>query len=207
MIIDTKHHPILGFGLALGLVFAGPLGCDSDEDQDDMAGDSDTGDEAEDDGDEAEDVGEDAETSEDGEDTETTGENGPFEGPSAMDDPICDEMFSLCGDILIPSTFEGETRSLAVALYTTIPPAGPPDAILAEIDAPELSPNQRYPLVITPFLQTGEYYIWLNLYMEGGGTFVPLEGIDYTGATPEPMTFDNSPAYFGEILLELAEGF
>jgi hypothetical protein len=128
-------------------------------------------------------------------------------GSSRADDPSCAEDYSLCGDLVIPADFSGTTRSLAVALYTSIPPAGPPSAILAEIDAPDLEPGARFPLVVQPVTAQGEYYLWLNLYMEGGGTWVPVNDIDYTGNTAEPLDFSGAPVVFDPIALEVASGW
>ena len=58
-----------------------------------------------------------------------------------VDSSMCGEDYSVCGDLLIPDTFTGTPRSLAVALYTSIPPAGPPAGIVAEIDGPDIYPN------------------------------------------------------------------
>ncbi len=123
------------------------------------------------------------------------------------DDPICQQEYSFCGDIIPPAAFTGAPRSLAIALYTTVPPAGPPDAILAEIEAPALAPCERFPVIVQPMLETGEYYVWANLYMEGGGSFIPVNGVDYTGVTDSTQTFDGSPFLSPDLRLNLASGW
>ena len=120
------------------------------------------------------------------------------------DDAICSEDYSLCGNITLPAEFSGSTRSLAIVLYGTIPPAGPPDGIIAEIDTPLLTAGDSYPVRVLPALFNGDYYVWVNLYMEGGGEWLPVNGIDYTGSTSDPISFDGSAVSFEDIPLNLA---
>jgi hypothetical protein len=124
-----------------------------------------------------------------------------------VDNSMCGEDYSVCGDILIPSNILGEARSIAVVLYQSVPPAGPPDGIVAEIENPNVMGGYRFPIRELPVLFTGEYYLWVNLYMEGGGEWVPVNGVDYTGYTTEPMVLDGSPISFDDINLELASGW
>ena len=56
-------------------------------------------------------------------------------------------------------------------------------------------------------LETGEYYIWVNLYMEGGGEWMPVNEVDYTGATPAPLTLDGTVGEFDPITVEVASGW
>jgi len=128
-------------------------------------------------------------------------------GDEIPDPAVCDEDYSFCGYLVTPSDFSGEPRSLALALYTSIPPAGPPNAILAEIDAPSIGPGERYPVRLAPVIETGEYYVWANLYMEGGGTWVPENDIDYTGASAAPLELVGASMDFDDIVLEVASGW
>lgn len=124
--------------------------------------------------------------------------------PESEDNAVCSEDYSLCGDIEVPSGFSGSTRSLAIVLYSSVPPAGPPDGIIAEIESPDLNAGGTFPVRVLPALFNGDYYVWVNLYMEGGGEWLPVNGIDYTGSTSEPISFDGSPVSFDDISLSLA---
>ena len=124
-----------------------------------------------------------------------------------VDTSICADDYAFCGQLVAPPSFEGTTRSLAVALYDSIPPAGPPIYTLAEIDAPALNPGESYEIVIHPVTAVGEYYVWFNMYMEGGGEWIPVNGVDYTGATAGKLTFDGSPISFEPVTLEVASGW
>ena len=129
------------------------------------------------------------------------------EEEEAVDDEICAESYSFCGDILIPSDFTGTPRSMAVVLYSSVPPAGPPDGIIAEVATPDLSAGDTYPVRVLPALFNGEYYVWVNLYMEGGGEWAPVNGVDYAGSTAAPISFDGSAVSFEDISLTLAAGY
>lgn len=129
------------------------------------------------------------------------------EETDSTDDAVCSEDYSLCGNITVPANFVGATRSLAVVLYSSVPPAGPPDGIIVEIDTPPLTAGDSYPLRVLPALFNGEYYVWVNLYMDGGGEWMPVNGIDYTGSTADPISFDGSAVSFDDISLDLATGW
>ena len=122
-------------------------------------------------------------------------------------DPLCEQDYALCGDVLIPSPLFGEARLMAVALYRNIPPAGPPFATLVEDEPPVVAEGGRYKVRVRPVLEEGDFYIWANLYMEDGGEFIPKNGVDLVGNVPERMTFDVAPVLFPDIELVFAEGF
>ena len=56
-------------------------------------------------------------------------------------------------------------------------------------------------------LETGDFYVWTNLYMDDGGEFIPEKGTDFVGNVPDPMTFDGEPVIFPDVTLTLASGF
>ena len=121
-------------------------------------------------------------------------------------DPLCEEDFALCGDVLVPSPLDGEVRRMVIALYRNIPPAGPPFATILEDDTPDAPEGGRYKVRIRPVLEEGEFFIWANLYMEGGGDFIPKNGVDFAGNT-EKTLFDVDPVIFPDIELNFASGF
>jgi len=127
--------------------------------------------------------------------------------PDEVDTSICEEDYALCGTIQMPSDLTGVARNLAIVLYDSIPPAGPPAYILEEIEEPNIAPGEPYQIVSSPVLASGEYYVWFNLYMEGGGEWVPVNNVDYTGSTSTSIAFDGSPAAFEAVSLELATGW
>ena len=124
-----------------------------------------------------------------------------------VDTSICADDYAMCGLLNVPSDYVGNPRSLAVVLYDTIPPAGPPQHILTEIENPELVAGEKFQVAVHPVLASGEYYIWINLYMEGGGEWVPVNDVEYIGATGESVIFDGSSVQFDNITLEIATGW
>lgn len=135
-------------------------------------------------------------------------ENLPIsEGPEIPSEDTCNQEYSVCGYISIPADLQGMTTSIAVALYSEIPPTASPEVLITQIENPSVTPGERYPIRAYPFLDTGEYYLWINLYMEGGGIARPINGVDYTGYLSEKSTFDGQPFDFGTITLDFASGF
>ncbi|MDG1483134.1 MAG: hypothetical protein P8R54_26330 [Myxococcota bacterium] len=120
---------------------------------------------------------------------------------------VCSEELGFCGNLKVPTDFTGTPRSLAIALYTSIPPAGPPSATLAEIEGPDLIPGSCYTVEVSPMLEQGEYYIWANLYMEGGGSWVPVNDVDYTANSAAPVMMVSSGMVFEDLTLGLASGW
>jgi hypothetical protein len=120
---------------------------------------------------------------------------------------VCTEALGFCGNLKVPDDFTGTPRSLAVALYTSIPPAGPPSATLLEVEAPALEAGSCYPVEISPMLEQGEYYLWVSLYMEGGGSWVPVNGVDYTASSDAPLSLDGSGMIFEDLTLQVALGW
>ena len=127
--------------------------------------------------------------------------------PDEVDTSFCQDQYAMCGTIDLPEDFRGETRNLAVALYDSIPPAGPPIYIAQEIEYPNMAAGYSYEIAIPTVLANGEYYIWFNLYMEGGGEWLPVNDVDYTGSTSTPVVFDGTPIEFKDISMELASGW
>ena len=128
-------------------------------------------------------------------------------GPEIQNEDTCNQEYSICGYLKVPSTFDGTPRSLAVALYPSIPPQGPPALIVTQINDPSLTAGERYPIRFHPFLDTGEYYLWVNAYVEGGGLTKPVNGVDYTASSVQKLTFDGNALDFGTIELEQASGW
>ena len=118
---------------------------------------------------------------------------------------ICSSSYGFCGNIEMPSPLVGTPRSMAISLYDTLEPAGPPNVTVIEIDAPAVADGQPYALEFSPLIATGEYYVWVFLYMEGGGEWAPVSNVDYVGHSDNMITFDGEAVNFPAITLALAE--
>ena len=106
---------------------------------------------------------------------------------------------------MMPSDMTGTPRSMAISLYDTLEPAGPPNVTVIEIDSPDVTAGEPFELEFSPLIATGEYYVWIFLYMEGGGEWAPVAGIDYFGHTGSTLVFDGQPVIFPDIALSMAE--
>ena len=128
-------------------------------------------------------------------------------GPEIPGEDLCGQEYSVCGSVRIPANFEGQPVSLAVGLYREPTPAGSPDVVLTQIDAPSIAPGETYPIRVYPFLSTGEFYLWTFVYVEGGGTNRPVNGVDYMGRAEMIMNFDGQALEFESVDIEPASGW
>ena len=117
----------------------------------------------------------------------------------------CTEQNTLCARLVVPDDFTGEPANLMGLLYTSVPPAGPPSAILAQVPNPRIGVGRNYDFEITGITQTGDYHFVVDLLMEGGGTMSPVAGIDYVYWTTSALNFDGNPMTLGEVELWLYE--
>jgi protoheme ferro-lyase len=118
---------------------------------------------------------------------------------------------SLVATISLPDGFDGQINQLVVALVSEIPPPGPPDAMLALIpnqDADDdgvpdvdhvLNLSRDLILGVPDVGLVGEYHVMAVLFMEGGGLFEPVPGVDYM-ATAGPLLFGDGQV---EVSLDL----
>jgi hypothetical protein len=107
---------------------------------------------------------------------------------------------SLVAAISLPDGFSGEIRQLMVTLATEVPITGPPPAVLATIDNGDadsdgegdvdqiLNPSRDLVLALPDVGLSGTYHVVIALFMEGGGQFAPVPGVDYMAASG-PLTF------------------
>ena len=126
------------------------------------------------------------------------------EAPQVEGNSVCEEDYAFCGNIVMPDDLVGTPRSMAVALFDSLEPAGPPAVTVTEIATPEVSGGEGYEIEISSLVASGSYYIWVFLYMEGGGEWMPVSGIDYSGHSADMIVFDGSPIVFDDINLVLA---
>ena len=136
-----------------------------------------------------------------GEDTAELTEEITEETESSFD---CSQDYAMCSTISVPNDFQGTPRNLTLALYAELPPVGPPDVVLAQVESPEIGIDTDYNVELHPITASGDYHLYISLYMEGGGEWLPEAGIDYA-LTTEPITFDGASVDLGELELILAE--
>ena len=119
--------------------------------------------------------------------------------PSPATEPLTSEdeppVFSV--DLVITEDYAGNPRELSVALYSSLPPMGPPNHTLFTAEAPELVAGEAFEIDLYDGMpQDGDYHVYAVVYDVEGGAWVPVEGIDLVGET-EPMAFDGSAVSVG----------
>lgn len=144
-----------------------------------------------------------------GEDT-TRGGTAMDMDPATMADsgtPLrCTAANSLCADLSVPDDFAQTPSKIIVGLYESLPPQGPPLGILAIIeDGIELGAGMPHELTLDDVDQSGNYFVYVALYNEGGGTFQPVPGVDYIGTTASKVSFKGDALNLGAIELKVAE--
>jgi hypothetical protein len=93
--------------------------------------------------------------------------------------------------ILVPPWFSATPARITTSFFSEehMPPAGPPDGVGASYDFPEITIQPDPPYVLwtpQPPLQ-GPYYLVVTLFVEGGGTDVPVPGTDWVGSSFNPV--------------------
>ena len=107
---------------------------------------------------------------------------------------------SLVAAISLPDSFSGQIKSLMVTLAGDLPVTGPPAATLVtvqNVDADDdgtgdvdqiLKPSRDLVLAIKDVGVTGDYHVVVTLFMEGGGQYIPVPGVDYMTSSAK-LTF------------------
>jgi hypothetical protein len=102
---------------------------------------------------------------------------------------------SLVATISLPDAYSGTPTRLLVTLASSLPVLGPPAAVLVDISNADsdgdgvgdveriLDASRDLTLAIGDVGLEGSYHVVVALYMEGGGTFQPVPGVDYMAAS------------------------
>jgi hypothetical protein len=109
-----------------------------------------------------------------------------------------------------PTGFKATPTMMAVSAYKKWPPVTKPDHIISMIlSGITLTESTAYKLDITA-LDTikGDYYLSIFVYVKGGGTTMPKNGIDYYTSYPSPtapqqIPFDGKIKDLGTLTLKL----
>ena len=104
-------------------------------------------------------------------------------------------------NVVVPSDFKGTPRQLLVAAFDQIPVTGPPAGILYQ-GTPAITAGATLTLTADATGLSGSKQVLAVLYVQGGGQFSPMPGVDYESA-PETVTFGGSAASLGTLTLAL----
>jgi hypothetical protein len=118
---------------------------------------------------------------------------------AAVSDAVSEAKFT--ATLAIPAAFSGETTKLVVAAFSKLPVAGPPDGgILMQVATPELTAGGTFAVEGDVTGITGSYYVLAVVYMKGGGSFSPKDGVDYDASTAKALSFDGKSSVDGGTL-------
>lgn len=106
------------------------------------------------------------------------------------DDGTCTEDGTVCATFNVPASLSATPARLLVGFYKSLPPAGPPDKLGAQIDAPVVTAGKPYALKMKGIDVTGDYFVYAVLYMPGGGQFQPKKGVDYVTQSATAFKLD-----------------
>jgi hypothetical protein len=119
--------------------------------------------------------------------------------------PECTEANSLCTLIRLPADFNETPDHLAAAFIEKVPPTGVPAAMAALIEDPAIGVDKPFTLTVDKCLEKPEeYYLYVILYVKGGGMWEPTPGKDYVGHS-EKKKFGADPVNLPEITLTVAQ--
>ena len=108
---------------------------------------------------------------------------------------------TMCVSVYIPEDIPAPPEKMSLHFFNQLPPVGPPNQFAVELDTPSglapLKAGYEVPFLLDNLPTEGELYLYLVMYFPGGGatTWVPVEGVDYTGSpsTDTPFVFDGNP--------------
>ena len=138
-------------------------------------------------------------------DSDTGVDTGP-ETDTDMDTDTNASARSLTATLKIPVDFTGITTSLQVAFFQNLPPTGPPDGMGDTISTPVIIAGEDYVLTSETGGVEGEYFVYVVIFIEGGGTATPVTGVDYVGSSSSAKTLGGPGMVdFGDIEMTLRE--
>ena len=106
--------------------------------------------------------------------------------------------------VKVPSTYTGNARQLVVVVEPSLPPMGPPAGILLQENAPTVTAGATLHADGDPAGLSGDYYVLVVLFMQGGGTQAPKSGVDHLATSAAKVHFDGNAVDLGELDLALA---
>jgi hypothetical protein len=106
--------------------------------------------------------------------------------------------------LTVPATYGGTPRQLAIVATKHVPIAGPPDAVLAIVNAPVVAAGQTLELTVDASGASGDLYVVAVLYQQGGGQYQPKSGVDYVAQSATTFHFTGAPIALGTLALAVA---
>jgi hypothetical protein len=112
--------------------------------------------------------------------------------PSAT---TCTAPHTICMNMQVPSTMEGQPTQLVFDIYDTAQtPTHLPNGYAGFFTAPSVTPSAQMYFELSDAELQGDYWMWVLMYMPGGGYGAPVSGVDYVMVSaPTPLHLDGTP--------------
>lgn len=123
----------------------------------------------------------------------------PLDAPRFLDAPAGSTL-----RLVIPVSYSGVPRELAVIGVKQVPVSGVPDSIFLTDMTPMATAGQTETLSLDTSAASAMLYVVVVLYQQGGGQFTPKSGVDYVAQSAAPFTFAGAPLDLGTLNLVLA---
>lgn len=124
---------------------------------------------------------------------------------AAIDAPVAPDAPTGSSLVLnVPGTYTGSPRQLAIIGAKQVPVAGPPDTVFLLDSHPAPHAGQPLALTLDTASATGELYVVVVLYQQGGGQYSPKSGVDYVAQSAHKFTFTGAPQDLGALDLVIA---
>ncbi len=124
--------------------------------------------------------------------------------PDGFGDGPCVDDGSMCATLHLPADFVGEPVKIIAGMYERVPPDGPPIDVAALMEMPAIEIGSPLEMEARDMQVSGSYFVYIALYVEGGGNFVPVPGVDYVWQSEQKFTFGGGPINLGDVEFELA---
>jgi hypothetical protein len=107
----------------------------------------------------------------------------------------CTGQHTICMNMKVPSTMVGQPLRLLFDIYdSSDPPSHLPNGFAGVFTAPTLTAGQTIYLELSDAQLLGDYFMWVVMYMPGGGYGAPVTTVDYImQSAPAPLHLDGTP--------------
>ena len=149
-----------------------------------------------------------------GDDDAAVTDAGTDSGTDTDTDTDADADIVATATLTVPDDFAATPDRIQPVFYSSYPPVGMPIGVGTAIPAPAIGPGVPFELSTnavtladqTVALGAGDYYLSVVLYVEGGGTMLPIPGVDWAGSSDTMITIPvDAPVDVGDIELALYE--
>ena len=113
---------------------------------------------------------------------------------------MCTAEKSVCLNAALPDPLTGAPTRLSVAAWEKVPIVAPPNGLIGMFEMPQGNAGDVLHVSGTHPDLTGQLYVVATLYMPGGGTIVPVPGVDFIASSADTYAFGAAPINVKEVL-------